>query len=99
MDFTLSKEQEMHRRCTVSSPKMKSSPWPKRWTQEEYFPEETVKKMAKLGMMGIYFPKEYGGAGARRAGLRYGGGGAGQGVRHHRGCCVRPHRPVLRPHL
>ena len=25
---------------------------------------ETVEKMAKLGMMGIYFPKQYGGAGA-----------------------------------
>ena len=24
---------------------------------------ETVEKMAKLGMLGIYFPKEYGGAG------------------------------------
>ena len=35
------------------------------WVDEnEAFPEETVKKMAKLGMMGIYFPKEYGGAGA-----------------------------------
>ena len=32
--------------------------------EEERFPEETVKKMAKLGMLGIYFPKEYGGAGA-----------------------------------
>jgi butyryl-CoA dehydrogenase len=32
--------------------------------EEERYPEETVKKMAKLGMMGIYFPKEYGGAGA-----------------------------------
>ena len=30
---------------------------------EEYFPAETVKKMAKLGMMGIYFPTEVGGAG------------------------------------
>ena len=30
---------------------------------EERFPMETVEKMAKLGMMGIYFPKEYGGAG------------------------------------
>ena len=28
------------------------------WVDEnEAFPEETVKKMAKLGMMGIYFPK------------------------------------------
>jgi len=32
--------------------------------ETEEFPMETVKKMAKLGMMGIYFPKEYGGAGA-----------------------------------
>ena len=32
--------------------------------KEEMFPEVTIKKMAKLGMMGIYFPKEYGGAGA-----------------------------------
>lgn len=31
--------------------------------EEERFPMETVKKMAKLGMMGIYFPKEYEGAG------------------------------------
>ena len=29
--------------------------------EEERFPLETVEKMAKLGMMGIYFPKEYGG--------------------------------------
>ena len=29
----------------------------------ERFPEETVKKMANLGMMGIPFPREYGGAG------------------------------------
>ena len=32
--------------------------------ENEAFPEENVKKMSKLGMMGIYFPKEYGGAGA-----------------------------------
>lgn len=31
--------------------------------QEHRFPEENVKKMAKLGMMGVPFPKELGGAG------------------------------------
>ena len=31
--------------------------------EEERFPMETVEKMGKLGMMGIYFPKKYGGAG------------------------------------
>ncbi|PID81298.1 MAG: acyl-CoA dehydrogenase [Clostridiales bacterium] len=31
--------------------------------EEEMFPVETVKKMAKIGMMGIPFPREYGGQG------------------------------------
>jgi len=31
--------------------------------EQERFPEETVKKMAKLGLFGIPVPKEYGGAG------------------------------------
>lgn len=31
--------------------------------EKEEFPMETVKKMQKLGMMGIPFPREYGGAG------------------------------------
>ncbi len=31
--------------------------------EEERFPAETVEKLAKLGLMGIYFPKQYGGAG------------------------------------
>ena len=31
--------------------------------EEERFPKETVEKMAKMGLMGIIIPKEYGGAG------------------------------------
>ena len=31
--------------------------------EEERFPVETVAKMAELGLMGIPFPEEYGGAG------------------------------------
>ena len=31
--------------------------------QNNEFPEEAVKKLGKLGWMGIPFPKEYGGAG------------------------------------
>ncbi|HOD32555.1 MAG TPA: acyl-CoA dehydrogenase family protein, partial [Holophaga sp.] len=31
--------------------------------EEERFPEETVRQMARYGLMGIPFPKEYGGAG------------------------------------
>lgn len=31
--------------------------------QENKFPSEVVKKLADMGMMGIPYPKEYGGAG------------------------------------
>ena len=55
--------------------------------------------MAKLGMMGIYFPKEYGGAGGDV--LSY-----AMCVEELAKVCgttavivFRPHVPVLRPHL
>ncbi len=38
--------------------------------EEERFPEETVAKMAKIGLMGIPVPKQYGGAGGTN--LMYG---------------------------
>ena len=31
--------------------------------KENQFPDDVVKKMAELGLMGIPYPKEYGGAG------------------------------------
>lgn len=31
--------------------------------RENEFPHESIKKLAKMGMMGIPYPKEYGGAG------------------------------------
>lgn len=64
MDFTLSKEQEMLRKLFRDFAVNEVKPLAAQVDEEEMFPEETVKKMAKLGMMGIYFPKEYGGAGA-----------------------------------
>ncbi len=36
--------------------------------EEERFPYETVEKMAKAGMMGIPYPKEYGGEGGDTVG-------------------------------
>ena len=32
--------------------------------EQERFPKETIEKMAKLGLMGLPFPAQYGGAGA-----------------------------------
>ena len=63
MDFTLSREQAMVQKMYREFAENEVKPLAAEVDEEERFPEETVKKMAKLGMMGIYFPKEYGGAG------------------------------------
>ena len=64
MDFHLTKEQEMLRKMYRDFAQNEVKPLAAMVDEEEMFPETTVKKMAQLGMLGIYFPKEYGGAGA-----------------------------------
>ncbi len=63
MEFGLSKEHILLRKMYREFAENEVKPLAEQVDEEEMFPEETVKKMAKLGMMGIYFPKEYGGAG------------------------------------
>ncbi len=63
MDFSLTKQQQMAVKMFREFAENEVKPLAKQVDAEEMFPVETVKKMAKLGMMGIYFPKEYGGAG------------------------------------
>ena len=63
MDFHLSKEQLMLRKMYREFAENEVKPLAEEVDETEEFPVETVKKMGKLGMMGIYFPKEYGGAG------------------------------------
>ena len=64
MDFHLTNEQLMLRKMYREFAENEVKPLAEEIDEEERFPMETVEKMAKLGMMGIYFPKEYGGAGA-----------------------------------
>ncbi|MBQ4423921.1 MAG: acyl-CoA dehydrogenase [Clostridia bacterium] len=63
MDFRLTKEQLLVRKMVREFAENEVKPIAGEIDEEERFPAETVAKMAKLGMMGIYFPKEYGGAG------------------------------------
>ena len=56
MDFTLSKQQQMVQKMYKEFAENEVKPLAKKVDAEEYFPKETVEKMAKLGMMGIYFP-------------------------------------------
>ena len=63
MDFHLTKEQEMIRKMFREFAENEVKPLAEEIDEQERFPMETVEKMAKLGMMGIYFDKKYGGAG------------------------------------
>ena len=63
MDFTLSKQQQMVQKMYREFAENEVKPLAKKVDAEEDFPKETVEKMGKLGMMGIYFPTSVGGAG------------------------------------
>ena len=63
MDFHLSKEQQMLQKMYRDFAENEVKPLAQDVDEEERFPEGTVRKLGELGMMGIYFPKEYGGAG------------------------------------
>ena len=63
MDFHLSKEHEMIRKMYREFAETEVKPLAEEIDETERFPMETIEKAAKLGMMGIYFPKKYGGAG------------------------------------
>ena len=63
MEFKLSNELEMLRKMYHDFAENEVRPLAEEIDEEERFPMETVEKMAKLGIMGIPFPKKYGGAG------------------------------------
>lgn len=63
MNFTFSREQELVRQMVREFAKNEVEPIAAEIDATERFPMENVEKMAKLGMLGIPFDKEYGGAG------------------------------------
>ncbi len=63
MNFQLTKEQEFVRKMVREFATAEVEPLAADIDKEHRFPVETVEKMAKLGIMGIPFPTEYGGAG------------------------------------
>ncbi len=63
MNFQLTKEQEFVRKMVREFAKNEVEPIAADIDKEHRFPEETVEKMAKYGLLGVPFPREYGGAG------------------------------------
>jgi alkylation response protein AidB-like acyl-CoA dehydrogenase len=63
MDFRPSEEQELLRRSVREFAETEIRPHVREWDQEQHFPSELIPKLAALGLLGIQFPEQYGGAG------------------------------------
>jgi butyryl-CoA dehydrogenase len=63
MDFSLTKEQVLFQQMIKDFAEREVKPLAAEVDEQERFPIETVEKMAKIGIMGIPIPKQYGGAG------------------------------------
>jgi butyryl-CoA dehydrogenase len=64
MNFNLTKEQQMVRRMAREFAVNEVEPIASEIDEEARYPIETIEKAGKLGLMGMPFPREYGGAGS-----------------------------------
>jgi alkylation response protein AidB-like acyl-CoA dehydrogenase len=63
MEFKLTEQHNILRRTVREFAEKEIRPIARQYDESQEFPWETVKKMAGMGLMGIIFPPEYGGAG------------------------------------
>jgi len=63
MDFQLSDEQQQLKRTVREFAEREIAPCVMKWDEASEFPLATIKELGKLGLMGIIFPPELGGAG------------------------------------
>ncbi len=64
MDFTLNEEQAAIRETCRDFAEQEIKPLAEEMDRTGQFPYEIVRKMGELGLLGLPFPEEYGGAGA-----------------------------------
>ena len=63
IDFFLSEEQKMLRDMVRDFTANEIAPIAAKLDEKGEFPADIIAKMGKLGLMGVPFPEEYGGAG------------------------------------
>ena len=63
MNLEFSEDQELLRRSIREFAETEIRPHVREWDEAQYFPPDLRPKLAALGLMGIQFPEEYGGAG------------------------------------
>jgi alkylation response protein AidB-like acyl-CoA dehydrogenase len=62
MDFRPTEEQEILRRSVREFAEAEIRPHVMEWDEAQHFPTDLLPRLAGLGLMGIQFPEEYGGA-------------------------------------
>jgi hypothetical protein len=63
MEFELTEDQQQIKMMVREFAEAEIAPHVMEWDETQHFPIELVPKLAELGLMGVIFPEEYGGAG------------------------------------
>jgi len=63
VDFTFTDEQQHLRKSVREFAEGEIAPHVMEWDESSHFPAEILPKLADMGLMGVVFPEEYGGAG------------------------------------
>lgn len=63
MEFELNEEQQQVKWSVREFAEAEIAPHVMEWDETQHFPIELIPKLAELGLMGVIFPEEYGGAG------------------------------------
>jgi alkylation response protein AidB-like acyl-CoA dehydrogenase len=63
MEFELSEEQQQVKMSVREFAESEIAPHVMEWDESQHFPIELKPKLAELGLLGVLFPEEYGGAG------------------------------------
>ena len=63
MDYSFTDEQHQLRRSVREFADSEIAPHVMEWDEASRFPSELIPKLGEMGLLGVIFPEEYGGAG------------------------------------
>jgi len=63
LDFSLNEEQRLLKQTVRDFAEREIAPHAREWDEKQEFPREVFAKLGELGLMGVVWPTEYGGAG------------------------------------
>jgi alkylation response protein AidB-like acyl-CoA dehydrogenase len=63
VEFSLTSEQQQLRKSVREFAETEIAPHVMEWDEGSVFPTEIIPKLAEMGLLGVIFPEQYGGAG------------------------------------